>query len=400
MIVSIKPSRACGVLCAPPSKSAAHRALICAALSGGAEVKNIEYSEDISATLDCVEALGATVERHENSAFVGGLSPQNIKECTLNCRESGSTLRFLIPLCMLSGKRINLTGAPRLFERNLKIYEDLAEKNNIFFGKTDNGITVCGKLQSGEYNIPGNISSQFITGLLLALPWLSGDSTINIVGSFESAPYVVVTVDTLKHFGISVERLGNSYKIKGGQSYTANDITVEGDYSNAAFLDGFNLLGGDVSVEGLFENSLQGDKIYREMYRDLKGGKREFCLADCPDLAPVMFALSAALGGAHFTGTRRLKIKESDRAEAMRQELLKFGINVLVGENDVTVENGTLKVPTEVLCGHNDHRIVMSLALLCSVTGGKIEGAEAVAKSYPDFFQRIKTLGIEVNYET
>ena len=139
MIVSIKPSRACGVLCAPPSKSAAHRALICAALSGGAEVKNIEYSEDISATLDCVEALGATVERHENSAFVGGLSPQNIKECTLNCRESGSTLRFLIPLCMLSGKRINLTGAPRLFERNLKIYEDLAEKNNIFFGKTDNG---------------------------------------------------------------------------------------------------------------------------------------------------------------------------------------------------------------------------------------------------------------------
>lgn len=400
MIVSIKPSRACGVLCAPPSKSAAHRALICAALSSGAEVKNIEYSEDISATLDCVEALGAAVERHENSAIVGRLSPQNIKECTLNCRESGSTLRFLIPLCMLSGKRINLTGAPRLFERNLKIYEDLAKKNNITFEKTDKGITVCGKLQSGEYDIAGNISSQFITGLLLALPLLSGDSTINIVGSFESAPYVAMTVDTLKHFGISVERLGNSYKTKGGQSYTANDITVEGDYSNAAFLDGFNLLGGDVSVEGLIENSLQGDKIYREMYRDLNGDKREFCLADCPDLAPVMFALSAALGGAHFTGTRRLKIKESDRAEAMRQELLKFGINVLVGENDVTVENGTLKAPTEVLCGHNDHRIVMSLTLLCSVTGGKIEGAEAVAKSYPDFFQRIKTLGIEVNYET
>ena len=212
MTVNIKPSRARGRVCAPPSKSAAHRALICAALSGGAEVKNIEYSEDISATLDCLEALGATVKRQENSAFVGGLSPQNSNECTLNCRESGSTLRFLIPLCMLSGKKINLTGAPRLFERNLQIYEDLAKKNNITFEKTDKGITVCGKLQSGEYDIAGNISSQFITGLLLALPLLSGDSVINITGAFESAPYVAMTVDTLKHFGILVERSGNSYR--------------------------------------------------------------------------------------------------------------------------------------------------------------------------------------------
>ena len=399
MTVNIKPSRARGRVCAPPSKSAAHRALICAALSGGAEVKNIEYSEDISATLDCLEALGATVKRQENSAFVGGLSPHSADECTLDCRESGSTLRFLIPLCMLSGKKINLTGAPRLFERNLQIYEDLAKKNNITFEKTDKGVTVCGKLQSGEYDIAGNISSQFITGLLLALPLLSGDSVINITGAFESAPYVAMTVDTLKHFGILVERSGNSYRIKGEQSFKTADITVEGDYSNAAFLDGFNLLGGDVAVEGLLEDSLQGDRIYCEMYRDLKRGKREFALADCPDLAPVMFALAAVLGGAHFTGTGRLKIKESNRAEAMRQELLKFGINVTVDENEVSVGSGILRTPEHTLCGHNDHRIVMALSLLCSSVGGKIEGAEAVAKSYPDFFKIIKSLGVEVEYE-
>lgn len=400
MTVSINPSRAEGQICAPPSKSAAHRALICAALSDGAEVKNIEYSEDISATLDCLEALGATVQRHEGSAFVGGLLPQNAGECTLNCRESGSTLRFLIPLCMLAGKKISLTGAPRLFERNLKIYEDLALRNNILFEKKPDGITLCGTLQSGEYDIAGNISSQFITGLLLALPLLSGDSIINITGPFESAPYVAMTVDTLKYFGISAERNGNSYKIKGGQDYIARDITVEGDYSNAAFLEGFNLLGGNVLVEGLLENSLQGDKVYRRMYQELKSGNCEFCLSDCPDLAPVMFALAGALGGAHFTGTRRLKIKESDRAEAMRQELSKFGINVIVGENEVTVESGTLKAPEDILCGHNDHRIVMALSLLCSRVGGKIEGAEAVAKSYPKFFHSIKSLGIEVCYET
>ncbi|MEE0809260.1 MAG: 3-phosphoshikimate 1-carboxyvinyltransferase [Acutalibacteraceae bacterium] len=400
MTVQIKPSRAVGTVAAPPSKSAAHRALICAALSSGATVSNIAYSDDISATLDCLEKLGATVKRGEDSVYLGGLVPQNIKNCTLDCRESGSTLRFLIPLCMLSDSKVTFTGATRLFNRNLTVYEEIAKKDNIVFRKEENVITVCGKLKGGKYTVAGNISSQFISGLMFALPFVPTESTICVEGIFESRPYVAMTVDTLSAFGIIVREGDAEYKITRGQKYAARDITVEGDYSNAAFLDGFNLIGGDVFVTGLDEKSIQGDRIYKKMYADLMSGQREFDLSDCPDLAPVMFALSGVKGGAHFTGTARLKIKESDRAEVMRQELSEFGITVTVGENSVTVHGGTLSEPNSVLCGHNDHRIVMALSLLCSITGGEIRGAEAVSKSFPDYFDKIQTLGIEVNCDT
>lgn len=398
MTVRIKKSTAAGEVFAPPSKSAAHRALICAALGGG-KVSGISYSEDISATLDCLEALGATVDRQKDFVNIGGLVPKNSPSAILNCRESGSTLRFLIPLCMLCGKEITLRGADRLFERNLQVYEDLAERCGITFLRTKNSVTVCGTLKSGTYNIPGNISSQFISGLLFALPLLEGDSQLVITDRFESASYVALTVDALKRFGIDIVKKDNTYKIKGGQRYTACDITVEGDYSNAAFLDAFNLLGGNVAVKGLAENSIQGDRVYRQMFRDLLDGNRRFDLSDCPDLAPVMFALAAVLGGAEFTGTARLKIKESDRAEAMRQELSKFRIPVEVAENSVTVKKATLCAPLEVLNGHNDHRIVMALSLLCSITGGSVTDAEAVSKSFPDFFEKIKSLGIVVENE-
>ena len=400
MTVQIKPSRAVGTVAAPPSKSAAHRALICAALSNGATVYNIAYSEDISATLDCLEILGATVKRGDSSVYLGVLVPQNIKSCTLDCRESGSTLRFLIPLCMLSGSRVTFTGATRLFKRNLTVYEEIAKKDNIIFQKNETSITVCGRLKGGEYTVAGNISSQFISGLMFSLPFAPIDSTICVVGCFESRPYVLMTTDMLSLFGIKVRECNTKYEIFCKQKYIARDITVEGDYSNAAFLDGFNLIGGDVFVAGLNENSIQGDRAYKKMYADLISGKREFDLADCPDLAPVMFALSSVKGGAHFTGTARLKIKESDRAEAMRQELGKFGITVTVGENSVTVHSGTLKEPDCVLCGHNDHRIVMALSLLCSITGGKISGAEAISKSFPDYMDKINSLGIEVKCDT
>ena len=400
MIAQIKPSKAVGSISAPPSKSAAHRALICAALSSGATVSNIAYSDDISATLDCLEKLGATVKRGEDSVYLGGLVPQNITECTLDCKESGSTLRFLIPLCMLSGKKIALTGATRLFNRNLSVYEEIAKKDNIVFRKEENVITVCGKLKGGKYTVAGNISSQFISGLMFALPFVPEDSTICVEGIFESRPYVAMTVDTLSAFDISVQEGDAEYKITRGQKYIPENITVEGDYSNAAFLDAFNLIGGDVTVSGLSENSIQGDGVYKKMYADLRAGKREFDLADCPDLAPVIFALAAVMGGAHFTGTARLKIKESDRAEAMKSELSHFGIEVTVEENSVTVHSGTLQRPDCVLCGHNDHRIVMALSILCSITGGEIRGAEAVSKSFPDYFDKIQTLGIEVNCDT
>ena len=400
MIVTINKSKASGVVTAPPSKSMAHRALICGALSSGSSVKNIEYSNDILATLDCIKALGTKVEKLGATVTLGGLNPFESGEATLDCRESGSTLRFMIPLCMLSGQKITLTGSSRLFERNLTIYEEIALKNNILFKKQENSVVVCGTLKSGEYKIAGNISSQFISGLLFALPLLDGDSTLEIIGEYESEPYVDLTIKALNDFGVEIKKRGRTYKICGGQKYIQKDLNVEGDYSNAAFLDGFNLLGGSVTVTGLNPTSAQGDKVYKTMFDELKALKKEFDLSNCPDLAPVMFALASVYGGAHFTGTKRLKIKESDRAVAMQQELKKFGIAVDVGENDVTVYDGKLKAPDQMLCGHNDHRIVMALSLLCSVTGGSISEAESVAKSYPDYFEKIKTLGIVIENES
>ncbi len=398
MTVTVKKSTLCGKTCAPPSKSDAHRCLIAAALSDKSTVSNIAESEDIKATIGCLKALGADVRSEEGNIKIGGLNPFNVSDdLTLDCAESGSTLRFLIPLCLLCGKRVTLKGRGRLMERPQSVYEEICRSQGLLFERSENQISLCGPLKSGDFKVAGDVSSQFITGLLYALPLLSGDSRIIIEGELQSKPYIDMTLDTLCRFGIKIEETDYGYFVKGNQKYLPQSVTVEGDYSNAAFLDAFNLLGGSVTVTGLECNSLQGDKIYRKMYEDLKKGVKDFDLSNCPDLAPIMFSLSAALGGAEFTGTKRLKIKESDRAEAMRQELSKFGIDVTVGENSVIVKKGELKKPSSTLYGHNDHRIVMSLAVLCSVTGGEIKGAEAVSKSFPDFFRKISTLGFVSN---
>ena len=397
MTVTVQKSIANGTVYAPPSKSAAHRALICGAFTSGSVIKNVAFSKDISATLDCLKMLGATVCVSGDTVKIGGLNIENLKsDNELFCNESGSTLRFLLPVCMLREENITLCGTQKLLSRPLCAYEKICQEQKIFFNKNNTSVTVGGSLKSGEYVIAGDISSQFITGLLFVLPLLTGDSKIIVTGKFESESYVDLTIEMLSLFGVAAKKEKNEIYIKGGQKYSPATVTVEGDCSNAAFLDAFNLLGGEVSVEGIFENTTQGDYVYKAMFSALKSGEREFCLSDCPDLAPVMFALSAVFGGAHFVGTRRLKIKESDRGEAMKAELAKFGASLIIGEDEITVCVESLHAPTAPLCSHNDHRIVMALTLLCSVYGGKIEGAQAVEKSYPDFFQKIKTLGIGI----
>jgi len=397
MRVYIEPSVAKGQVVAPPSKSMAHRALICGALSKGAKIKNLAYSKDILATLDCLIKMGAKVEKDEDCVEIGNLNPFSIEEGTeMFCNESGSTLRFLIPLCMLAGKKVVLSGSERLFERPLTIYEDICKEKNILFEKEKDRVTVCGKLTSGQYYVPGNISSQFITGLLFTLPLVEGDSILTVTGKFESASYIDLTLSAMQSFGIEIKRESNNFYIKGNQQYTKMDYCVEGDCSNAAFLEGFNLLGGEVDVLGIDEKTLQGDRVYKEMFRGLANDTKQFDLSDCPDLAPVMFAMAAYLGGANFLGTARLRIKESDRAGAMAEELAKFGIETEVFEDSVMIHNGKLKKPETVLCGHNDHRIVMALSLLCCITGGMIDQAQAVSKSFPDFFEVISKLGIKV----
>ncbi len=397
MKVTIEKSTASGKVSAPPSKSMAHRLLICGALSENSVILNLSESKDITATVECLNNMGAKVEFDGDTVKIGGMIPQSINgKAELFCNESGSTLRFLLPLCMMSDEKITLTGSARLFERPLSAYEEICREQGIEFEKNANSVTVCGKLKAGDFTVAGNISSQFITGLLFVLPLLNGESTLTVTGDFQSASYVDLTLDAISCFGVDIVRKNNVFYIKGNQKYQNRTVCVEGDYSNAAFLDAFNLLDGIVSVSGLKNDSLQGDRVYSDMFKGLSNGEKSFDLSDCPDLAPVMFAMAAYMGGATFTGTARLKIKESDRASAMAEELSKFGIKVTVGENSVTVHNGTLQKPDCVLYSHNDHRIVMALSLLCSVTGGEIDGAEAVAKSYPDFFERISELGIKI----
>lgn len=401
MQVSIRPSLGRGVMQAPPSKSMAHRLLIGGALSAGESViEGISHSEDMLATLDCLSALGATVIRQDQTVTVTRFNPFSLpKNAVLPCRESGSTLRFFIPLCLLSDTSVTLTGSEKLFSRPLGIYEDICQKQGIRFERQQDRLHLCGRLQSGSYKIKGNISSQFITGLLLALPLLDGDSTISLIPPIESCSYINLTIQALSACGIRIawedER---TLFVAGGQTYQPIHTTVEGDYSGAAFFAALNRLGGQITLTGLNPDSLQGDKIYEKYFALLGRGTPTINIADCPDLGPILFALSAVFGGGVFTGTRRLKLKESDRASAMAQELHKFGVAVTVHEDSVVVYPHDLHAPTEILCGHNDHRIVMSLAVLATRLGGTIDGAQAAAKSMPDFFERLLSLGYEVHY--
>ena len=314
----------------------------------------------------------------------------------LNTRESGSTLRFLIPIALSTDKSVVFYGSDGLMNRPMTVYEDLAKQKGFTYLKDGRSIIVKGMLEGGEYTLPGNVSSQFISGLLFALPNAKKDSYLKILPPIESRSYIGLTINALKRFNIKAEWIDdNTIYIPANQIYKPCDVVVEGDYSGAAFPDAFNLFGGKVDILGLNENSLQGDKVYKKYYDMLTRGVPTIHIGDCPDLGPVMFAIAAAKNGGIFTGTKRLKIKESDRAQVMAEELKKFGSSVSVYEDTVVIYPKEFHAPTEPLFGHNDHRIVMSLSILLSLTGGTIEGAEAVKKSYPGFFKDIKSLGID-----
>lgn len=401
MKVTITPGKAKGTILAPPSKSMAHRMLIGAGLAEGESViDNIDLSEDIKATLGMLETLGGTYNIENRTVVMRGIGRKNIHTTSpLDSKESGSTLRFFIPLVLVGGLRCEFTGAKRLFERPLGIYEDICRKQGIVFEKNEAGLVVEGQLKASHYKVPGNISSQFITGLLYALPLLEKDSILEVLPPIESKAYIDMTLEALEIFGVQIKREDNIFYIKGGQTYQAKNVTVEGDYSNAAFLDAFNLIGGDVKVEGLREDSLQGDQIYQKYYQVLQEENPVMDIAECPDLGPILMGMAAARHGARFTGTRRLKIKESDRGMVMAEELNKFNIKTAVLDNEIIVYPGQLEKPTEELDSHNDHRIAMTMATLCTITGGTILGAESVRKSFPNYYDMIESLGIQVTRE-
>ena len=397
MIATFKPCKLHGTIDAPPSKSMAHRYLIGAALSGEkCALTGIDYSEDILATIDCLRALGANVTTDRDTVIIDPRGFMQAENPVLECRESGSTLRFFIPLALCLGRAVTLRGSERLFERPLGVYEELCRDKGFLFNKDSKSVTLCGRLDGGSYRIRGDISSQFITGLLLALVYVGKDSSIEILPPFESRSYIQLTLAALRAFGANVT-LTDAYRLEIKSSKLhAFSGRIEGDYSNAAFLDAFNRIGSEIEVGNLNPDSLQGDRVYADYFEQITNGTPTLDIADCPDLGPVLFALAALKNGATFTGTDRLKVKESDRGVAMHQELSKLGGGLTFGDNTITVPKQELRYKGEMLDGHNDHRVVMALSVILSQKGGAMGGIEAVRKSYPEFFEDIKRLGAEV----
>lgn len=399
MKVKILPSKTSGEVSAPPSKSFAHRYLIGSVLSRGkCVIKNIADSDDISATLSCIEQLGGSVTKDGNTVTVIPTNEKQIENAVFDCKESGSTLRFFIPVVLATGaKNCTFSGSERLLARGIKEYEKLFENSDVTIKSDEKSIEVNGTLSAGNYEISGEVSSQYTTGMLFALSVLDGKSALKITGNAESRAYVDMTIKVLKDFGADIaEPEKNFFEINGRGRLSPGEFTVEGDWSNAAFLIALSRLLGTINVSGLSENSVQGDRFSSVAFDALDGENAEIDLKDCPDLAPILFAYAAYKNGGRFTNTRRLRVKESDRANVMAEELKKFGANVKVYENSVEIEKTQLKPPIVPLCGHNDHRIVMALSVLAAVFGAEIDGAEAVNKSYPDFFRVIKKAGVNV----
>jgi len=407
MNITIEKGTAYGNAGAPPSKSYAHRMLICAALAKDiSTIHRISGSEDMLATMDCIRAMGSGCLIEGTTACTGwdqvrpAKRPEGLP--VYACRESGSTLRFFVPLALaLTGGGI-FKGSSRLIERGIGVYEDIFLPMGVQIEKAGDHITVKGQLTPGAYTLRGDISSQFVTGLLLALPLLDGDSYITVLPPIESRDYINITIDVMKFFGVNAEETEEGhFHIAGGQEYKAREAFVEGDWSNAAFLFALQKLHDSaenpcgLNVSGLNPDSIQGDRVCLRYFEALENGCEEMLdIANCPDLGPVLFAFAAACKGGRFSGIKRLRIKESDRSAAMAAELAKCGIRTEETEDTFTVFPGTLHAPEEVIDGHNDHRIVMAMAVLLTMTGGEIAGAEAVRKSYPMFFADLNSLGI------
>ena len=411
----IKPSKSQGSVKIPPSKSMAHRAIICAALSDGVSViSNIDYSVDISTTIDCMRKLGAEIDCKESSVTVKGISSfENIRDTHIECNESGSTLRFLIPVFSLTGQKITFTGKNRLLKRPQKIYEEIFADSGLYFAQDEEKIEIQGVLPAKEYVLSGGVSSQFISGLLFTLPLLKEDSTIKILPPFESRSYIDLTVQMQAKFGISIEWKDDfTLFIKGGQRYIAHDEIVEGDFSQFAFFGVLSAINSPVDIYGMDPESLQGDKQMLQILADFgckisfeKGVYRVTAekltaapvdLKNCPDLGPVLCTLAMfSEGTTHIYNANRLRIKESDRILAMQTECAKMGCTIADTENEMDITGGFAS-PAETLSGWKDHRIVMACAVALSRLGGTIDGCEAITKSYPSFFEDLKKTGVEV----
>ena len=407
MKLTITPAKLYGAVTPPPSKSLAHRLLIAAALSDGRSViTGLGDSQDIAATRRCLSALGAGIEDlEENAVRVHGLGSSIIQAGPapiLDCGESGSTLRFLIPLALLVKGKAALTGHGRLMERPLKPYEDLFREKGIAWEITDGILTVDGgrgydrlALDPGEYRLPGNVSSQFFTGLLFALPLLDGDSALVPTTSLESRDYLELTRQVQALAGVHSRWQGDALFIPGNQRYQSFTASVEADWSQAAFWYAANFLGGEVDVRGLDPRSAQGDRVISQLcFRLAQPGEAEIDVSGCPDLLPPLAVMAAVRSGVtHFTHAGRLRMKESDRLRTTAALLAALGGRAEEGPDFLTVQGGPLAGGT--VDSASDHRIAMAAAIAATRCAGPVTvlGAECVAKSYPRFWEDYRMLG-------
>lgn len=421
-VAAIEPGRLAGTAAVPPSKSAAHRAVVCAALAAGtSHIGNVEFSQDILATLGAAQQLGAKVERGEHELTITGRgNADGFATITrpVFCNESGSTLRFILPLFSLTAQKVRFTGAGRLMQRPQEIYAQLFERQGLRFEQNEQGITIFGRLCPGTFTLPGNVSSQFISGLLFALPLLPGDSQLHLIPPVESRSYIDMTRAVQAAFGVHSRWLDETtLLLPGGQQYHPCDYNVEGDYSQAAFPAVLGAVCGGVTITGLAPDTLQGDAAILDILRRCgavftrKGDSVTFAkaplhgvdidLADCPDLGPVLMVLGLLCEGTTvIRNAERLRLKESDRIAAMEAELRACG-GVLESDGGTITVHGCaerLHAPAAPLHGHNDHRVVMSLAVLAAAAGLPltVDDAEAIQKSWPGFFADAAPLGVEV----
>lgn len=400
----------------PCSKSMAHRAIICASLAKGKSViSNVHFSEDIGTTIEAMKKLGAKIERKENQVIVEGIqSFDQLSSKDIECNESGSTLRFLIPIFSLTNQKVRFIGKNRLLKRPQDIYKQIFMNQGNDFKQTEDYIEICGKIKPGKITLPGNVSSQFISGLLFTLPLCNEDSELQIVAPFESRSYVLLTIEMLEKFNVHVYfKDENTLYIPGNQSYCPFDETIEGDYSQLSFFAVLGAINNGMECIGVRKDSLQGDKKIVDILKsmnvevietetglifkksNLKGTLID--LADCPDLGPIlMTAASFAEGETKIIHASRLRLKESDRIAAMEEELRKMGVDIQSDEDTVILHGPTCWKGNEELCGHKDHRIVMSLAVgsTVSMQNNVINQAESIKKSYPTFFEDLEMQGI------
>lgn len=403
-----------GTIHLPPSKSLSHRALICGALAGkGTIIRNLgQYGEDVAATLACLEDMGLEYRRDGIGLTVTrgigiskGIHMKDGK--VLDCGESGSTLRFLIPFALLSGASLVLTGRGRLLQRPLKSYLDALAANGGESRLEEHHLRLQGPLRPGVYELPGNVSSQFVSGLLMALPLLGGPSEIRLMTELESRPYVDMTIDVMKHFGVHVESFeGRIFRIPGGQSYTPSIYEIEGDYSAGAYFLVAGALGCDVRCIGLKQDSMQGDGKILDFIRrcggeilwDEDGGLRARAaelrgitadISQCPDLAPPLAVLLCfCKGESRLEGAHRLRMKESDRLRSITQAMNALGAKIEEGEDHLHI-TGVKTLDGDTVDPQNDHRIAMAAALASLKSRGKVTVLDpgCVNKSYPDFWE-------------